>query len=98
MIKTKKATIEWHQVDARPHTVTDDDLEEGLYSWADKGERVFLVYDCPDEPGEYLITLKTRTGRYIATDNFDADECMFEQFDWDEIVAWAEFPEPFKEK
>ena len=91
-----QALIEWHPVVAEPHTVTEEDVDAGIFG--DIGETVFLVNDCPDEEGDYLLTVKSQSFCYVAEDHFDADLAMFESFDWDEITAWAEFPEPFKEK
>ena len=93
MSETQTAKIKWHPVVAEPHTVTEEDVDAGIF--IDIGETVFLVNDCPDEEGDYLLTVKSQSFRYVAEDHFDADLGMFESFDWDEITAWAEFPEPF---
>ena len=55
----------------------------------------------PEDGQTVLISvIRARGGHRVAVDEFyeDQDGGFFEDWDWREIVAWAEMPEPYKPK
>lgn len=62
----------------------------------DKEEHPIML-ECmlPDCCEEVLVT--TKAG-HVSTDTFyDDDGAYFEDYEWDEIIAWMPLPEPYKE-
>lgn len=59
-----------------------------------KDEDGEIVFGLPNRSGEYLITTKSGS---VATDFFDVDDGLFENYDLSEIYAVAEMPVGAKE-
>ena len=52
----------------------------------------------PKEDDQYIVTVSTRHALFTTTCNWITRKNIFEDY-WDELVAaWAELPEPYKEK
>lgn len=72
----KKNAIIWHKV-----TYFDEPDENG-----------YITADNPAEEGrEYLVMLKNRRIVISALD-FDSGGYFFEDYDWEDVEAWAELP------
>ena len=50
-----------------------------------------------DKVGYYLLTVESKKKRYISTSHWFNDICEFLNEDDEAILAWAEFPKPYKE-
>ena len=55
--------------------IQDEDAPEGLYFWS------------PDREDFFLLTLKSGS---VVWAYYDADDGAFEDYEWDEIYAWAD--------
>lgn len=55
--------------------IQDEDAPDGLYFWS------------PDREDFFLLTLKSGS---VVTAYYDTDDGAFEDYDWDEIYAWAD--------
>ena len=51
----------------------------------------------PKEFGNYILTVESKKKRYISTLHWFNDICEFLNEDDEAILAWAEFPKPYKE-
>lgn len=51
----------------------------------------------PDKVGYYLLTVESKKKRYISTSHWFNDIFEFLNEDDEAILAWAEFPKPYKE-
>lgn len=72
----RKESIKWHKV-----TCFDEPNEDG-----------YITLDAPADIGEEFL-IKTKTGYYVIQ---ELSECeygvIFEDYEWEEIEAWAEIP------
>jgi hypothetical protein len=56
----------------------------------------------PDKSGEYLVTIKSRRTTFVEITEFDKTALrMYPDEAWgtfwnDQVIAWAELPEPYK--
>ena len=80
-----KVEIEWIPIKVRE--LTDEERE----SYDDE---YCFMWDCPlpDDNEEVLVTL-TYTDRIAITTFYDN---YFEDYDWEDIKAWASSPKPYK--
>lgn len=88
----QQATIEWHPVKCVPF---DPEKHADLF---EKGEEPEFVWegDLPDYSGDYLVTYQWIDGsRSVCMEDYDVD---YPGFNDDDVIAWAELPEPFKEE
>lgn len=85
----------WHPLKAVPY---DPVKHAGLFD-EDEAPDLVLEGELPDKGDDYLVTMETAKGsRYVGISYFDEDcardECPFEE----NVIAWAELPEPYKEE
>lgn len=81
----------WHPLNAVPY---DPVKHAGLFD-EDEAPELVLEGEFPDKGGDYLVTMETAGKRFVAISYFDdecaRDECPFEE----NVIAWAELPEPY---
>ena len=87
-------SIEWTEIKFRKPTEEereDLDLDDDDYA---------RIFDCklPEDDQVCLLTVNSVRDVCVAVDTFcsDVDGPWFEDWDWDDIIAWAPLPEPFK--
>lgn len=56
-----------------------------------------IVYDCvlPDDGDEVLVTLSYRNRVTMTEFYHDGEYCGFEDYDYDDVIAWRPLPEPY---
>ena len=87
-----KTEIEWIPIKFRPLTDEEKELFES-------GFVIDNAFDCPlpDDDEEVLVSTIFGT---VMFDTFCRDSdygCYFEDYDYDQILAWAHKPNPYKE-
>lgn len=83
----------WHPLNAVPY----DPVKHAWLFDEDEAPDLVLEGELPDKGGDYLVTMETAKGiRYVGISYFDEDyardECPFEE----NVIAWAELPEPYQ--
>ena len=89
-----KTTAEWIKVSAR--TLTEEEMKDSE-SEAD----IKLECPLPEDGQEVLLTVNGRKGPSVVVDIFcEVTEygSYFENWDWEDIIAWAPMPEPYREE
>lgn len=89
-----KTTAEWIKVSAR--TLTEEEMKESE-------SEAYIMLECPlpEDCQEVLLTVHGWNGPSVVVDMFCEDlECgsYFENWDWEDIIAWAPMPEPYREE
>lgn len=88
---SETATIVWHPVRLVPF---DPIKHAELFDEDDEKPELVWEGTVPTDEGIYLVTSQTYNGsRYVELSEFDPD---YNDFETDDVIAWAEPPEPYE--